>query len=216
MRLPNGNLILDEVMDIPAPDNDDHFNFFEPEYNARMKIPGKLQWVYYVETDHFDLLNAGLSTVITPLKLRNFGGSGWLCWGSFIWSFPYFKTDTVGPEHVSGQVVNPWLNPFYHHGPGMLSFFYPPDPRGPTDEPTDKIVPSYRLALMRDGIQLHGLLEVLSRGVDDSGKKIKVNKQKLAEAEAELSRLWADNTVQWYISYGSYRRAMELLYQSVE
>ena len=216
MRLPNGNLILDEVLDIPAAQNNDLFSYLEPEYHSRMNLPGKIHWVYYTETDHLDLLNAGLSTIVTPLKLRNFGVQGWLCWGSFMWSFPFKKSDTDGPEFPSGQVLNPWLNPFYGHGPGVLNFFYPPDPHGPLDKPTFQTVPSYRLALMRDGIQLHGLLEVLSRGIDDSGRKLKVNKKKLAEAEAELSRLWADNPVQWYLSYGSYRKAKELLYEAVE
>ena len=215
-KLPGGDLILDDILDVPMPDNDDNFNFFEPEYNTRRKTERAEQWVYYVETDHMHLHTAGLSNIFTPLKLRNFGASGWYCWGSFIWSIPYPRTDYVGPRFVSGQVVNPWLNPYYHHGYGELSFFYPPDPRGPVDEPVYKVIPSYRLALMRDGIQLRGLLEVLSRGIDDSGKKLKVNKRKLAEAEAELSRLWADNPVQWYLSYASYQRARDLLYEAVE
>ena len=216
MRLPNENLILDEALDIFTPQNNDLFNYFEPEYNSRMRIPGKIQWVYYTETDHFDLLNAGLSTVITPLKLRNFGGQGWLCWGSFMWSFPVKKSTQMGPEFPDGQVVNPWLNPFYSHGPGVLSFFYPPDPRGIADDPTYKIIPSYRLALMRDGIQLHGLFEVLSKGVDDKGRVLKINKEMLVKAEQELARLWTDNTVQWYVSYESYRLAKRLLYDALE
>ena len=215
-RLPNGELVLDSVVDMPQPDNDEYINLLEPEYNSRMRSKDKLQWVYYVESDHFNLLNAGLSTTITPMKLRHFGASGWLNWASFIWSFPYGKTNTVGPKFVSGQVVNPWLNPFYHHGPGVLSFFYPPDPRGVSAQPTDKMIPSYRLTLMRDGIQMRALMDVLTKGQDDAGKKLVVNKDKLQQAENELKRLWADNPVQWYISYSAYRKAGKLLYQAME
>jgi hypothetical protein len=201
---------------MPAPDNDDHFNFFEPEWNARMTTAGKRQWVYYVETDHMSLLTAGLSTVITPLKLREFGAEGWYCWGSFIWSMPYPKTDTVGFKYPSGPVVNPWLNPFYHHGPGMLSFFYPPDPRGPAPAPTGRVIPSWRLALMRDGIQDRALLEVLLAGEDDVGRPLNVDTEALDAARDELSELWAGNPVNWYVDYGSYRRARELLYGAIK
>jgi hypothetical protein len=220
-RDENDRLVLDPVLDVPMPDNDDHFNHFEPEWNSRMS-PGKRQWVYYVESDHFDLLNAGLSTIVTPLKLRHFGAEGWYCWASFIWSLPYPKTDVVGMKYPSGPVVNPWLNPFYHHGPGVLSFFYPPDPRGPAprreagtpDAYLDRIIPSYRLILMRDGIQNRALLEVLERGRDDAGNALGVEQAKLAAAREQLERLWAPNPVQWYLSYDAYRAATRLLYEA--
>jgi len=212
-------LLLDAVLDLPMPDNDDHFNHFEPEWNARMS-PGKRPWVYYVETDHLNLLNAGLSTILPPLKLRHFGADGFYCWASFIWSLPYPKTEVEGPEFTSGPVVNPWLNPFYHHGPGVLSFFYPPEPRGPAPIGPDgrappileRIIPSYRLILMRDGIQDRALLEALETGQDDLGVPIEVNAAKLGLVREHLARLWADNPVQWYLSYHSYRAARALMF----
>jgi hypothetical protein len=120
----------------------------------------------------------------------------------------------VGPEWPVGDVVNPWLNPFYHHGPGVLSFFYPPDPRGPALEPTDLVIPSYRLPLMRDGNEIFALLEVLRSGVDDQGNNLKVDQAKLAKAEKIIEQLWPQNTVQWYLSYSDFRKAVELLYDS--
>ena len=210
----DGKLLLDGVIDVPAPDNDDHFNRFEPEWNARMRAPTR-HWVYYVETEHLALQTAGLSTILTPLKLKAFGAEGWYCWGSCIWSMPYPKTEVVGLKYPSGPVVNPWLNPFYHHGPGMLSFFYPPDPRGPAPEPTDRVIPSYRLALIRDGIQLRALLEVLEAGRDDAGQSVRVDSEKLAQAKAHLQRLWAGNPVQWYLSYHAFRQARQLLCDAV-
>ncbi|MHB9071675.1 MAG: glycoside hydrolase domain-containing protein [Sedimentisphaerales bacterium] len=215
VKLPDGNIYMDEALDIPMPNNDEHFNFFEPSYNALFKKP-KNNWVYYVETDHLNIINGGISTIITPLKLKNFGANGWWCWASFIWSMSYPVTEDDGWEFKTGPVVNPWLNPFYHHGPGMLSFFYPPDPRGPAGEPTLKVTPSYRLALIRDGIQLRALLEVLSAGVDDEGKPIKVNQAKLDIAKNKLETLWASNPVQWYISYGAYKTFSNLLFEAIE
>jgi hypothetical protein len=98
----------------------------------------------------------------------------------------------------------------------MLSFFYPPDPRGIADEPTLKVIPSYRLALIRDGIQLRALLEVLDAGIDDEGATIKVNKTKLDNAKCQIEKLWADNPVQWYISYDVYKNFSNLLFEAIE
>ena len=210
-RRDNGRLLLDGIIDVSAPDNDDHFNRFEPELNARFtKV--KRQWVYYVETDHLNLENAGISTAIAPLKLRAFGAQGWYCWASFIWSMPYPITERVGDKYRSGPVINPWINPFYHHGPGVLSFFYPPDPRGLVSKPTDRIIPSYRLALMRDGIELKALLDVIEAGKDDDGQPLCIDHTKLDNAKALLQELWAPNPVQWYLSYHHYRRAREQLF----
>jgi len=199
-RLPNGKLLMDEVLDVPMPANDEHFNFFEPEWNARFEKPGKIQWVYNVESDHLNLENAGLSTTFLPLRLQHLGVDGWYCWASFIWSLPYahFEGKRGGFKYGTGPVMNPWINPFYHHGPGVLSFFYPPDPRGPASEPTDLVIPSYRLTLMRDGIQMRALIETLQANMDE---------QKLKTVESLLSTLWADNPVQWYLSYDSYYKA---------
>jgi hypothetical protein len=106
------------------------------------------------------------------------------------------------------------MNPFYHHGPGALSFFYPPDPRGLSAVPNDTIIPSYRLSLMRDGIQTRALLEVLNRGVDDAGNPISVHEKSLRAAREAMSSLWQINPVQWHLSYGNFRKANELLLQS--
>ena len=176
----------------------------------------KRQWVYYVETDHWTLPTAGLSTSITPLLLKYFGAEGWYCWGSFLWSMPYTPTpDYRGPKYDHGPVVNPWLNPFYHHGPGALAFFYPPDPRGIASHPTDRVIPSYRMILMREGIQLKALLDVLEAGWDDAGQRVVVNSQKLSEAKSHLRRFWTEHPVQWYVSRPLYHTVVESLYEAV-
>jgi hypothetical protein len=210
----DGSLIMNEVLDLTMPINNDHFNFFESEYNKLFKTP-KDHWVYYVETDHHNIINAGISTMITPLKLKHFGANGWYCWTSLMWSMNYPVEDD-GPEFKTGKVVNPWLNPFYHHGPGTLSFFYPPDPRGISPKPTVKITPSYRLSLIRDGVQARALLEALTAGKDDTGQTVKVNQTKLNQAQKQLDKLWANNPVQWYISYGAYKNFHDLLWEAIE
>ena len=78
------------------------------------------------------------------------------------------------------------------------------------------MVPSYRLSLMRDGIEARALLEVLEAGRDDAGNELEVDADKLKQAQEELEKLWADNTVQWYISYGAYEKAGKLLRMSVQ
>jgi len=206
MTGPGGGLLMDDLLDVPMPINDDHFNFFEPQWRNRFQRP-KTPWVYHVETDHMNLENAGLSTMLLPMKLRRFGVAGWYCWESFMWSLPYayVEGERGSMKYGTGPVGNPWVNPFYHHGPGVLSFFYPPDPRGPADEPTNLVIPSYRLALMRDGIQQRALVEALRAGRDDAGAPLRVDAERLERVEAHLATLWADNPVQWHLDYSTYR-----------
>ncbi|MBL4700970.1 MAG: hypothetical protein JKX85_06915, partial [Phycisphaeraceae bacterium] len=75
-RTSKGTLLMDEILDVPMSFNDEHYNYFEPEWNSRFVKPKHQQWVYYVQTDHLVLEHAGLSTLVTPLKLRNFGVEG--------------------------------------------------------------------------------------------------------------------------------------------
>lgn len=211
-QLDDGALLMDDLLDVPMAINDDHYNFFEPEWESRFDRP-KTTWVYNVETDHFSLENAGLSTAFLPLKLRKHGVEGWYCWENATWSlpYPYEKGAMGGFKYVFGPVINPWINPFYHHGPGALSFFYPPDPRGLANEPTDLVIPSYRLTLLREGIQLRALLEALAAARDDEGAALQVDFDRLRQVEQRLSLLNADNPVQWYLSYGAYQDARDAL-----
>jgi len=202
--LPDGTKPMDEVLDLPMILNDEGWNFLEPEYNARQKHTEE-QWVYYMKTDHLNLENAGLNTVITPLKLGHYGARGWYCWASFIWSWP----------HKRIPVVNPWLNSWTPWNNGLVSFFYPPDPHGPVVQPTDKIIPSYRLYLMRDGIEEFALFEVLEQGRDDAGDAVNVDQDELSAARKKLEKLWI-NPTQWYISYDAYYKAKRSLYNAMK
>jgi hypothetical protein len=213
-KLPDGTLVMDELLDVPMPGNDEHYNFFEHEWNARMTRP-KIQWVYHVETDHINLENAGLSSAFLPLKCENLGVDGWYIWDIGIWSLPYahYPGKYGSNKYPTGPVINPWVNPFYHHGPGVLSFFYPPDPRGPAPEATDMIIPSYRLTLYRDGVQVRSLLEVMRAGRDDAGRSFSVDGDELAHVQAQLAKLWPNNPVQWYLDYSDYYHARRTLYR---
>lgn len=217
LRKKDGELYMDEILDLPMPENDDHFNFFEPEFHARFKRPGKESWVYNVETDHMSLLHAGVSTALMPLKLHHFGVTGWYCWASFIWSMPYpiKGPESVGQKYPSGPVINPWVNPFYHHGPGVLSFFYPPNPSGPADQPTDRIIPSWRLGLLRDGIQAVALLDIARKGTDDAGNPVVVQAEKLKQAEETLAGMLADNPVQWHPSAQAFAHFLTALHAAL-
>ncbi|MBL4700971.1 MAG: DUF4091 domain-containing protein [Phycisphaeraceae bacterium] len=121
-----------------------------------------------------------------------------------MWSLPYKYTTTDGGiEYIAGPARNPWVNPFYHHGPGVLAYFYPPDPRGIPAQRTDLVIPSYRLTLMRDGIQDRAVLENL---------ELVLNPKQLQEIESNLKKMWLDNPVQWYIDYNAYRKARKSIY----
>ncbi len=217
-RTEDGKRIMEKVVDFPAMLNDDHFDFLAPDIDWKPEREGGQMWAYYVETDHWNLFNAGLSTVLAPQKLTYFGVSGWYCWGSYVWSLPYARKgfEEDGVRFTSGPVVNPWLNPFYHHGPGVISFFYPPDPKGVPDAPTEKVIPSYRLYLMRDGLQNVAWQKVLDRGVDDGGQELTVDREAYDGAVQKLNLLWTTNPVQWYLGYAAYDSAMELMRGSLK
>ena len=68
---------------------------------------------------------------------------------------------------------------------------------------------------MRDGIQLRALLEVAETGRDDTGQAVRVNKAQVNHARGLFEQLWADNPVQWHLSYDTYRRAVNLLHEAV-
>jgi hypothetical protein len=213
-RLPNGKLLMDEILDVPMPINDEHYNFYEPEWGTRYERPGKTQWVYNVETDHLALEAAGLSTAFMPLRLQQLGVDGWYCWELFHWSYTYGykKGDMGGFKYALGPAINPWVNPFYHHGPGVLSFYYPPDPRGLPEKPIDQIIPSFRLTLMRDGIELRALLDVLENSHDDAGMSLTVDKEGIDAVNQGFADLCGPNPVQWYLSYNDYREARQRLF----
>lgn len=213
-QLSDGKLLMDDMLDMPIAFNDDHYNFFEPEWNSRFGQKGKSFWTRNVETSHVSIDAAGLSTTLLPLKLQHYGIDGWYYTEGIIWSLPfaYSPGEYGGYKYRMGPVINPWQNPFYHHGPGAIGLFYPPDPRGPAAEHTDLIIPSYRLDLLRDGIQHRALLEALQAGRDDSGAAITVDKNKLAQIQQRLNALWASNTSQWYLSYRDYIEARRQLY----
>jgi hypothetical protein len=213
-RLPNGKLLMDEILDVPMPINDEHYNFYEQEWGTRYERPGKTQWVYNVETDHLVLEAAGLSTAFMPLRLQQMGVDGWYCWELVHWSYTYGykKGDMGGFKYALGPAINPWINPFYHHGPGVLSFYYPPDPRGLPEKPTDQIIPSFRLTLMRDGIELRALLDVLQKGRDDAGKVLPDNEEGVSAVNQSFADMCGPNTVQWYLSYHDYQEARQKLF----
>lgn len=216
-RLADGRLLMDEALGLVIPFNDDMFNFFEPSANARFEKPGQTLWMRHNATDHVALQHAGLSTAVFALKAGHFGGDGWYYNDAVIWSMPFgYREDEPGSfEYANGPTMNPWRNPFYHHGPGAATLFYPPDPRGPAVSPTNLVVPSFRLALIRDGIQHRALLDVLRAGVDDAGRRFAINPDALAAIESDLRTLWADNPVQWYLSYPVFRDARRKLFDLV-
>ncbi|MBI5396841.1 MAG: DUF4091 domain-containing protein [Verrucomicrobia bacterium] len=213
----DGPLTMEGVLDVFVPQNNDHYNFWpEDDIWPRDRGPLPKHWVYYTETDHLDLPHAGLSTELMALKCRWLGAQGMLIWGSFVWSMPYKRTDERDwGGGTSGPVMNPWINPNYAHGQGLLSFFYPPDPRGPAKEPTLKITPSYRWALLRDGLQDNALWEIAKAGVDDAGKPVRVPETVRCSLQSQLDATFI-NPVQWRVSRPHHHAWRDALYRSVQ
>jgi hypothetical protein len=212
-----GPLVLEGALDVFMPENNDHFNDW-PEADIWPADRGRrpTHWVYFVETDLLDLPHAGVSTELLPLKCRWLGAEGMYIWGSFIWSMPYARREgTPLGGGTWGPVMNPWINPNYHHGQGLLTFFYPPDPRGPAKEPTPKLTPSYRLALLRDGLQNNALWCIVQAGVDDAGKPVRVPETVRRALQAQLAATFI-NPVQWRVSRPHHRAWREALYQSLQ
>ena len=212
-----GPLMLEGVLDVFMPENNDHFNDWpEEDMWPADRGPRPTHWVYYVGTDHLDLPHAGVSTELLPLKCRWLGAEGLYIWGSFIWSMPYARREGAPWEGGAwGPVTNPWINPNYHHGQGMLSFFYPPDPRGPAPQPDPKLTPSYRLALLRDGLQDNALWRIVQAGVDDAGKPVRVADDVRRRLASQLASTWI-NPTQWRVSRPHYQAWRSALYQSVQ
>lgn len=196
-----GPLMLEGVLDVFIPENNDHIDCW-PTAGVWPRDRGALptHWVYYTETDHLDLPHAGLSTSLMPLKCRWLGASGAYTWASVIWSMPFAHTSIEDfGGGAAGPVMNPWLNANYQHGQGLLSFFYPPDPRGMSTEPTLKLTPSHRLALLRDGLQDNALMEIIKCGKDDAGKPIAVPTTMIDQLQSQLDETFI-NPTQWRVS----------------
>jgi hypothetical protein len=211
-----GPLMMEGVLDVFVPQNDDHFNHWpEDDTWPADRGPRPAHWVYYVGTDHLDLPHAGVSTELLPLKCRWLGAEGMYIWGSFIWSLPYARREgTPSGGGAWGPVMNPWINPNYHHGQGLLSFFYPPDPRGPAQEPAPKLTPSYRLALLRDGLQDNALWRIVQAAVDDAGKPVRVPETVRRRLQSQLDTTFI-NPVQWRVSRPHHQAWRDALYGSL-
>ena len=212
-----GPLMLEGALDVFMPENNDHFNDWpEADIWPADRGPRPTHWVYFVETDLLDIPHAGVSTELLPLKCRWLGAEGMYIWGSFIWSLPYARREgTPLGDGTWGPVMNPWINPNYHHGQGLLAFFYPPDPRGSAKEPTPKLTPSYRLALLRDGLQDNALWRIVQAGVDDAGKPVRVPETVRRALQSQLDATFI-NPVQWRVSRPHHHAWRDALYGSVQ
>ncbi|MBI5685294.1 MAG: DUF4091 domain-containing protein [Verrucomicrobia bacterium] len=220
MRLSGGAegpLVLEGALDVFMPENNNHFNDW-PEADIWPADRGQrpTHWVYFVETDLLDLPHAGVSTELLPLKCRWLGAEGMYIWGSFIWSMPYARREGAPLGGGAwGPVMNPWINPNYHHGQGLLAFFYPPDPRGAAKEPTPKLTPSYRLALLRDGLQDNALWRIAQAGVDDASQPARIPDAVRRALQSQLDATFI-NPVQWRVSRPHHHAWREALYGSVQ
>ncbi|MCX6910019.1 MAG: hypothetical protein NTY01_18525 [Verrucomicrobia bacterium] len=211
-----GPLMLEGALDVFMPENNDHFNDWpEDDIWPADRGPRPRHWVYFVETDLLDLPHAGVSTELLPLKCRWLGAEGMYIWGSFLWSLPYARREgTPLGGGAWGPVMNPWINPNYHHGQGLLAFFYPPDPRGPAKEPTPKLTPSYRLVLLRDGLQDNALWRIVQASVDDAGKPVRVPETVHRTLQSQLDATFI-NPVQWRVSRPHHQAWRDALYGSL-
>jgi hypothetical protein len=82
-------------------------------------------------------------------------------------------------------------------------------------EPSLKITPSYRFALLRDGLQENALWEIAKAGVDDAGKPVRVPETVRRALQSQLDATFI-NPVQWRISRPHHHAWRDALYGSLD
>ncbi len=81
-------------------------------------------------------------------------------------------------------------------------------------EPTPKLMPSYRLALLRDGLQDNALWRFVQAGVDDAGRAVRVPETVRRALQSHLDATFI-NPVQWRVSRPHHQAWRQELYEAV-
>ena len=167
------NYAYNNLLDYYIPEINETYNrwedYFFDDYNITRDR--KKLMPYGVTTSRSAIDVPGMTNRILPMHLFQRGASGFLIWSTFNWQNAYKDWQGIHPIGA-----NPWLDPFGRHGNGALSFFYPPQKDGFTEEPDFTITPSARVMMWREGVddyEYAWMLEQLAaeareKGIDTS------------------------------------------------
>ncbi|MBI4024601.1 MAG: DUF4091 domain-containing protein [Verrucomicrobia bacterium] len=179
--------LLRDDLDIFVPVNNDSDSCVSPKAIAQLP-PGKEVWFYWTNSSHQWIDAPGLNHRLWAPKTWAFGGQG-----LFVWSILQWWTL---PQAAELQLDNPWKNPFTPWGNGALCYFYPPNPLGKDLTERDlRVVPSLRLALVRDGIEDMEYAVILKRLIHE----VRAMGRDTGQAEAALAMFHRQfkNPVNW-------------------
>ena len=138
------NYAFNGLIDIYVPEAQENYQkwekYFFEDYDiepAREKL-----WIYVTHTTRVAIDTIGINNRAFALDVFNAGGSGYLCWASFMW-------DKAGSGN---ETDNPWEHPWTRWANGAMSYFYPPSRAGVSPRPDWRIVPSLRVMTYREGV----------------------------------------------------------------
>jgi len=144
-------------LDIFAPIMNENFGNSMSPIGAAIQDPETEVWAYWTNSAHVWIDAPGISQRLMAPKIRAYGSMGVGCWSILDW----FNT-TYGYD-------NPWVNPYSNWGNGQGCFFYPPSPLGLGIAAKDeRVVPSLRLVLHRDGIEDFEYAEIIETLIDQA------------------------------------------------
>jgi len=183
------------LIDIYMPEAQENYQRWEKYFFTDYDIePGREKlWTYVTHTTRVAIDSPGINNRAFALDVFNAGGSGYLCWASFMW-------DKAG---TGNETDSPWLYPWTRWANGAMSYFYPPRKDGPSPEPDWTIVPSLRLMTFREGVDDYEyayMLEQLIAEAEKKGLDVTESKRVIGEIEKFFYSTihWSQNDA-WYL-----------------
>jgi Concanavalin A-like lectin/glucanases superfamily/Calx-beta domain len=144
-------------IDIFTPIMNENFGNSISPIGSAIQDPSTEVWTYWTNTAHIWIDAPGISQRLMAPKIRAYGGMGVGCWSILNWFDSSHGYD------------NPWVNPYSSWGNGQGSYFYPPSPLGLAIPAKDeRVVPSLRLVLHRDGIEDFEYAEIIELLIEEA------------------------------------------------
>ena len=115
-------------------------------------------WWYYISGPQFDIDSTSMDAMMPAWSAFHDGIRGLLGWAGLI-----FDTQCMG-----NGTANPWADPRSPWGNGQTNFYYPPCGLDLFSTPTYEVVPSLRVKLIREGLQDHAYLTLLTELIEEA------------------------------------------------
>ena len=172
-----------KLIDTYCPEIDENYDRWMPYYFEDYKIPRDRRklWCYIVTTSRIAIDTPGINNRVLALDVFQRGGSGALMWESFGW------------DHLYGDSMDPWKDPYTRHANGSLAFFYPPRRSPGSKKPDFTITPSLRLSTFRESVDDFEYARMLEDLVK-AGHKKSVDTREAERALSDIRRFFPENT----------------------